>query len=404
MAPLTCCKTCGSSEWDTENHERVCTNCGDVQESLEELLCNLPDHGTVLDTNRNKNYEANQRLTGRIRGETQSSSARKNVNTEKVLDEIGRKVKLLVKNADALHEVTELVSQVVKSCKKRLTSDKKLGLAGACVYYVSAKYRLGLSLTSICKELGIKLKVINVSLRQVKEIMPNYEFERPNMKDLVTKYIDELSPKHCDITSLNIDNLGTVTSLKTLPFITNEDKGVLTNRVLLLVDLFEATHPYNQPNPQTLIIAVIYHAWKSLDTFKLIAEQLHSSKNISPSEEQQRQIHRMKNLISYEKFCSAFDIRYSSNGYKIVREIQGSLLTLGRYMGNVNKLNLPWFLNDIIDNSSDLMKEHKRCTKNHHQTTSKSATKNPDSETLSCTTSESSKQHDNQDMPTAISS
>lgn len=372
------CKTCGLKEFVTENHERICISCGDVIEELDVVgrLCSLPDNDTVVDSFRNKGYEANQRLTGRIRNETNCIATKRKINRNRIVDDMRKVVKQFIKHPAAIDETMDLVESTFLSFTGRLLTCKKIGLVGACVYYMSAKHQLGISLHDICNATGIKMKVMSSCLKNVRQLCPDFEYERPNIKDLVRKYVDELANKHYDLNSLDIsaptrsgfNHKANRNEIK--PLIDPEDRVVLQNRVMLLIDLFEAMHPYNQPSPQSLIVAVIYHAWKSLDTFKMIAVNLSSSVHDSPSNEavtefgDDQQISdmamRVKHTISYEKFCHICNLRYSSNGYRIVSKLQSSLLMLGKYLGDVNKINLPWFLKDIIDNSAHLIQEHMR--------------------------------------------
>lgn len=373
------CNSCNSSDFTIENCERICTNCGDVQEELAEdgRLCILADNEAIADSYRNKSYEANQRLTGRIRGETNSADTKRMISREKLLDDMRRVVKQLIKHPSAVDETMDLINSTLLAHKGRLLSNKKLGLVGACVYYLSAKHQLGISLTDICKTMNIKMKVISVCLKQVRQLVPQFEYERPNMKDLVKKYIDELATKQFDSSYL-----GQMSPTKggraripkePQPLIDNKDRIVLLNRVMLLIELFEAMHPYNQPTPQSLIVAVIYHAWRSLDTFKMIALNLGSRIQGCVSKPESQEDHdnyeddqfhlkgtRVKHSISFERFCQVCSLKYSSNGYKIVSKLQSSLLMLGKHLGDVNKINLPWFLKDIIENSPHLIQEHMR--------------------------------------------
>lgn len=386
------CRSCESTDVTIENCERICTNCGDVQEEFDNgsneaiidpgCLCMLPDNNTIEENHRNKKFEANQRLTARIRGETNNAETKRKISREKLMDDMRKLVKLLIKHASAVDETMDLINSTLNAYKGRLLTSKKLGLVGACIYYLSAKHQLGISLNDICKVMNIRLKVISVCLKQVKQLSPKFEYERPNLKDLVAKYINELAIKHYDANSMEtniIDNnstSNTTSTTKTIPefrpLIDSKDRIVLQNRVMLLIDLFEAMHPYNQPTPQSLITAVVYHAWRSLDTFKMIAINLSSNiNNISHTnsrsndddyEEQQvnRKAIKVKHSISFEKFCNICNVKYSSNGYKIVSKLQSSLLMLGRHLGDVNKINLPWFLKDIIENSPHLIQEHMR--------------------------------------------
>lgn len=373
------CHSCGSSDFALENCERICTNCGDVQEEFADQgrLCILADNEAVADSYRNKNYEANERLTSRIRGETNSADTKRVISRQKLLDEMRRIVKQLIKHPSAVDETMELVNSTFQAHQGRLLNNKKLGLVAACIYYLSAKHQLGISLADICKTMNIKMKIISVSLKQVRQLVPQFEYERPNIKDLVKKYIDELATKHYDLNSLDqmspIKGESNKKPKEPQPLIDNEDRMVLQNRVMLLIELFEAMHPYNQPTPQSLTIAVIYHAWRSLDTFKMIAVNLGSRIQSSSSvpeipedvnDYEDNQSHpkmtRVKHSISFEKFCQICNLKYSSNGYKIVSKLQSSLLMLGKYLGDVNKINLPWYLKEIIENSPHLIQEHMR--------------------------------------------
>lgn len=374
------CKACESADFTVENCEKICTNCGDVQEEFadEGRLCMIPDNDANVDSYRNKKYESNQRLTGRIRGETNNAETRREICREKLLEEMRKVVKQLVKHPSAVDETMDLISATFQAYKGRLLNSKKLGLVGACIYYLSAKHQLGISLSDICKVVNIKIKIISICLKQVRQLCPKFEYERPNIKDLVKKYIDELATKHYDLTTLEAANQ-TINSSQWTPsiqpqsLIDQKDRIVLQNRVMLLIELFEAMHPYNQPTPQSLITAVVYHAWRSLDTFKMIAVNLSSgiqstsiqtpsSEQIPDSDEQQmnRKAIRVKHSISFEKFCQICNLKYSSNGYKIVSKLQSSLLMLGKYLGDVNKINLPWYLKEIIENSPHLIQEHMR--------------------------------------------
>lgn len=386
------CKNCESKDFTLENCERICTNCGDVQDELadEGRLCMLPDNEAVIDNFRNKNYDANERLTGRIRGETNSADAKRQVCREKLLDDMRRIVKQLIKHPSAVDETMDLINSTLQAYQGRLLHSKKLGLVGACIYYLSAKHQLGISLTDISKVINVKMKVINICLKQVRQLCPKFEYERPNIKDLVKKHIDQMATKYYDLSSIDVTSPikgqsssgGTNSSngdshLEPQPLIDNKDRVVLQNRVMLLIELFEAMHPYNQPTPQSLITAVIYHAWRSLDTFKMIALNLSSSISASIpghgnssdeqsalelSDEQQlrRRAIKVKHSISFEKFCQICDLKRSSSGYKIVSKLQSSMLMLGRHLGDVNKINLPWYLKDIIENSPHLIQEHMR--------------------------------------------
>lgn len=373
------CKSCESKDFTVEGFERVCTNCGEVQDDLvdEGQLCMLPDNDAIEDNLRNKNYESNQRLTFRIRGEGNDAAGRRRINREKLLDESLKLVKQLIKDPSAIEETMDLIGATFAGHEGRLIHSRKIGLVGACIYYLGAKHQLGISLFDICKTLGVKMKVMNVCLKQVKSLCPDFEYERPNIKDLVKKFIDQLATKHYDLSNVedNVDPSQTSeqTGSKLQPLITQTDKYVLYNRVILLIDLFEAMHPFSQPTPQCLILAVVYHAWKSLDTFKMIAINLSSkiqsslseptaessvSGQQSTSEKKAYKTFRIKHSISYERFCSICNIRYSKNGYRIVSKLQSSLLMLGQFLGDVNKVNLPWFLKDIIENSPHLIQEH----------------------------------------------
>lgn len=374
------CKTCSSIEFSVENSEKVCMTCGEVQDDFMDdgRLCMLPDNEAVIDSCRNKSFEANQRLTGRIRGETNDADTRRQICREKLITDMRRLVKQLIKHPSAVEETMGLIEATFRAYKSRLLSSKKLGLVGACVYYLSAKHQLGISLATICKAIGIKMKVISVCLKLVRQLCPEFEFERPNIKHMVNKFIDDLSTKVYDPSSLEnhspIKGRLSVEHRPVQPLLEAKDRVVLQNRVMLLIDLFEAMHPYNQPTPQSLIGAVTYHAWKSLDTFKLLALNLSSeiqhisgqtsttSDLIDDSDEHQRRKNaiKVKHSISYEKFCQLCNIKYSSNGHRIVSKLQSSLLMLGRPLGDVNKINLPWYLKDIIENSPDLIKEHMR--------------------------------------------
>lgn len=336
----------------------------------------VPDGDAMLDTYRNKDYEAQHRLTCRIRGETNNAATRRQIGRKRLMDDMRKVVKQLIKHAAAVDETMELIESTVKAYQGRLLNSKKIGLVGACIYYLSAKHQLGISIGDICKSLGIKMKIISISLKQVKELCPNFEYERPDIKDLVRKYVDEMANKCFDSASLRLGSPIKVCtssrseSLESIPLIDNKDKIVLQNRVMLLLDLFEAMHPYNQPSPQSMITAVIYHAWRSLDTFKLLAVNLRnqnislpgSEETLDDVEHQQidRKVIRAKHSLSFEKFCQLCNLKYSSNGYKIVSKLQSSLLQLGRHLGDVNKINLPWFLKDIIENSPHLIQEHMR--------------------------------------------
>lgn len=373
------CKTCSSSEFTIENSEKICMTCGEVQDDYmdEGRLCILPDNEAVVDSYRNKKYEASQRLTNRIRGETNDAGARRQICREKLLADMRRLVKQLIKHPAAMEETMSLIESTFRAHQGRLLSSRKLGLVGACIYYLSAKHQLGISLAAICKAVDIKMKVINVCLKLVRQLCPEFEFERPNRKDMVNKFIDDLSTKVYDPASLEshnpIEGHPSAEQKAIQPLLDSKDRIVLENRVMLLIDLFEAMYPYNQPTPQSLISAVTYHAWRSLDTFKLLALNLSSEiQNISgqssrrnpsdDSDEQQKRKNaiKVKHSISFEKFCQLCNIKYSSNGHRIVSKLQSSLLMLGRPLGDVNKINLPWYLKDIIENSPDLIKEHMR--------------------------------------------
>lgn len=359
----------------------MCTTCGEVQEEIpgdEGCLRMLSDHQTVLDNLGSKEFDMGNRLNNRIRGETQSSDSRRRICKAKVLDEMRKIVKQMIKEPSAIDETMDLMNSTFQAYSKRMLTPKKNGLAGACIYYLSAKHQLGISLTDICKALDIRMKVINICLKEVKTLCPDFEYERPNIRDLVRKFVDRMATKHYDATTRDSstttnDNLQQHSKVKpeTQPLIAGKDKKVLENRVMLLLDLFEAMHPYKQPSPQSLISAVIYHAWKSLDTFKAIASNLERSiqdldRSESPpalivADDDINQIRMtVKHSIGYEKFCELCNLKYSSNGHKIVTKLQSSLLVLGRHIGDVNKLNLPWYLKDIIENSPHLIKEHKR--------------------------------------------
>ena len=379
------CVTCAGKEFSIENCERICTNCGDVQEEFPGDpgdLCMIPDGDAAVDNFRNKNYEATERLTDRIRGETNSADTRRHISREKLLDEMRRVVKQLIKHPNAVDETMDLISSTLKAYSGRLLTSKKQGFAGACIYYMSAKHQLGISLTDICKTLNIRMKVINVCLKQVRSSCPDFEYERPNIKDLVKKFIDDMATQQFDTNTnaedsqIQADSLyQTKRSKSSCYLIDHQDKSVLQDRVMLLIDLFESMHPYNQPTPQRLISAVTYHAWRSLDTFKMIALNLKSTiqgnssmQDSSFTEHPGRltndQPHNgatiAKHSISFERFCQLCNLKYSSNCHKIVSKLQSSLLMLGRHVGDVNKVNLPMFLKDIIDNSPHLIKEHRR--------------------------------------------
>lgn len=371
MEPV--CKSCESKDFSIESFERICTNCGEVQDELvdEGQLCMLPDNDAVEDNFRNKDYEAQQRLTSRIRGETNDTATRRRISREKLLGESSRIVKQFMKQPGAVDETMDLIRSTFAAHEGRLINSKKLGLIGACIYYLSAKHQLGISLADICRTLGIKMKMMTVCLKQVKSLCPDFEYERPNIKDLVKKFIDELTTKNYDLETPDNADETTPTSSNTVsnkspPLINPNDKYVLYNRVMLLIDLFEEMHPYSQPTPQCLITAVVYHAWRSLDTFKMIAvnlssriSSLPSGKTVESTEQHtDKKEFRTKHTVSYEKFCQICNIKYSKNGYKIVSKLQSSLLMLGKCLGDVNKINLPWFLKDIIENSPHLIQEH----------------------------------------------
>jgi hypothetical protein len=379
------CRSCNQFDFVVESYERICTTCGEVQEELpgdEGCLQALPDHQTVLENLSSKKFDTCDRLTGRIRGETQSSYSRRRICKAKALDEMLRVVRQLIKEPSAVDETMDLMSSTFQAYQKRMLATKKNGLAGACIYYLSAKHQLGISLADICKALNIRMKVINVCLKEVKTLCPNFEYERPNIRDLVKKFVDKIASKHYDsphrdsvTNELSLNRDGTDNShrekTEAQPLIDSKDKRVLENRVMLLLDLFEAMHPYKQPSPHSLITAVIYHAWKSLDTFKAIASNLKRNMRdmdrsdsppalIMADEEIDRMRTTAKHSIGYERFCELCDLKYSSNGHKIVTKLQSSLLVLGRHLGDVNKINLPWYLEDIIENSPHLIMEHKR--------------------------------------------
>lgn len=325
------CRSCDASEFSIENHEKVCTNCGDVQENGTNL-CSIPDKAASDDNFRNKEYEATQRLPGRIRGEARDASARRQVDRERMLDNMRKSIKLLIKDSSIVDETLALLKEVIESHNGRLLNSKKMGLVGACIYYLGSKHQLGITLIDISKVLGIKLKILNTCLKLVRELCPNFSFERQNIGDMVKKHIDQLS---C------------------YPLIETTDKPLLEKRVMLLIDLFEAMHPFSQPTPQILITAVIYHAWRSLDTFKMIAT------NIADGMQSTKNIDCTPHHMSYEKFCQICNIKYSSNGYKLVGKIQNTMLMLGKHLGDVNKLNLSWYLKDIIENSPHLIQAQK---------------------------------------------
>lgn len=392
------CNTCESTDFTIENCERVCTTCGEVQEELpgdEGDLRMMPDHQAILDNIGSKEFDTGNRLTNRMRGETQSSETRRRICKAKVLDEMRRVVKQLIKEPSAVDETMDLMSSTFQAYQKRMVAPKKNGLAGACIYYLSAKHQLGISLADICKALDIRMKVINTCLKEVKNLCPDFEYERPNIRDLVRKFVDRIASIHFDIGAMEASTSPSAATSqssggafsgclrgesskaksekKTL--IDNKDKVVLQNRIMLLLDLFEVMHPYKQPSPQSLITAVIFHAWKSLDTFKAIALNLKQKiddmeRADSPGggsliideadDEMLQRTMRAKHSIGYEKFCEMCNLKYSSNGHKIVTKLQSSLLALGRHLGDVNKINLPWYLKDIIDNSPHLIQEHMR--------------------------------------------
>ena len=371
MGPQAC-KNCEGSDFVMETCERVCTNCGEVQEEIlgdEGDLRMLSDNQTVSDNISNKKFDTNSRLNNRVRGETQCADTRRQISRVKIMGEMQRLVRLLIKEPSAIDETIDLINLTFLSYKGRMLASKKYGLAGACIYYLSAKHQLGISLNDICNVLRIRMKVISVCLKQVKCLCPDFEYERPNIRDLVKKLIDEISLRAFD---LNLLDTTTKTQNQCQPLISNKDKSVLQDRVMLLLDLFEAMHPYKQPTPKILVTAVTYHAWRSLDTFKLIALNLkrdmqnsdsHDTQNevFDDSEEQiTRSVMMAKHSIGYEKFCQLCDLKYSSNGQKIVTKLQSSLLMLGKYLGDVNKINLPLFLKDIIDNAPHLIQEHMR--------------------------------------------
>lgn len=366
------CKTCQKNNFTIENCERICTYCGEVQDELvdEGRLCMIPDQETLEDNFRNKNQEANDRLNGRIRGETNDAQTRKLISREKIFDESRRMVKQMIKHPDAVTEAMDLVKRTLNSYQGRLTHSKRQSLVAACVYYLSSRHQLGITLAELCKQWGLKMKHMNISLKQVKQLSPDYEYERPNIRDLVAKFIDRIESRQFEI--FNPDD-SDVSITQTL--LESKDKQVLTNRVMLLIDLFEAMHPFNQPSPQCLISAVVYHAWRSLDTFRMIAVNLSSnmrrlssalsgqSKEVPYEPEAMSHAigingNQFKHQISYEKFCKICDIKCSNNSYNIVRKVQSSLLILGKCFGDINKLNLPWYLKDIIDNSTHLIQQH----------------------------------------------
>lgn len=340
----------------------------------------LPDNEAIVDNYRDKSFEANHRLTSRIRGETNTSDVKRRISRERLIEEARRVVKQVIKHPSAVDETMDLIQSTFKAYKSRLLASKKLGFIGACIYYLSAKHQLGISLTDICKAIHIKMRVISICLKQVRQLCPQFEYERANIKDLVRKHIDELATKHYDMTTLDVvtpskrDSARAKGTSEIQTLIDSKDRFVLENRVMLLIDLFEAMHPYNQPTPQSLITAVVYHAWRSLDTFKTIAVNLSADlslmNNPENSDEQLGKIRdeehankksiRVKHSISYEKFCHICNLKYSSNGHKIVSKLQSSLLMLGKYLGDVNKINLPWYLKDIIENSPHLIQEHMR--------------------------------------------
>lgn len=367
------CKNCKSRDFSDENSDKVCTNCGDVQEEFtnEANLCSMPDNEALIDNFRNKDYEAHSRLNPRIRGETNNSETKRKICQQKTINDMRNIIKKLIKNPRAVDETMDLISSAFKAHDGRLINSKKFGIVGACIYYQSAKHQLGLSLVDICKELNVKLKVINVCLKKVKQLCPNFEYERPNIKDLVSRIIDDLSNKNYD-TSLLLPQTDDYQEIKqSIPIIEPKDRTVLQDRVMLLIELYEAMHPYTQPTPQSLITAVVYHAWRSLDTFKCIAGNLKNNLNwlsnqssstptsVKNAEDTSSQRSLVKRSISYEKFCQICELKYSSNGHKIVNKLQSSLLLLGRHLGDVNKINLPWYLKDIIENSPLLIREHR---------------------------------------------
>jgi len=382
MPPLPECVSCKSTEFTIEGCERICINCGDVQEELtdEGRLCILPDNETTLESRRNKKFDANQRLNGRIRGETNGNEARRQVSRERLLDDMQKVVRQLIKHPIAFDETMDLVRSAFQAYHGRMLSSKKLGIVGACIYFLNAKHQLGITLNDICKVINVKMKVVSVCLKQVRQLCPEFEYERPNIKVLASKFIDQLATKLHDLDSLDASNVpvinlpnGKASREPQVPLVNKRDRSVLENRVMLLIDLFEAMHPYNQPSPQSLITAVVYHAWRSLDTFKMIALNLSSSLMSTTNKEVRidqdtlnseqaacRKSIRVKHAISYEKFCHLCDFKYNSNGHKIVSRLQSSLLMLGKHLGNVNKINLPWYLKDIIENSPHLLQEHLR--------------------------------------------
>lgn len=378
------CKNCKSNKLILENCEQICTDCGEVQDELvdEGRLCILPDNETIEDAFRNKEIESNDRLTHRIRGEAGDAESRRRITREKLLDESRKIVKQLVKHPAAIDETMDLIKSTFQTYKGRLICTRKLGLIGACIYYLSAKHQLGTTLADVCKTLNIKMKVMTVCLKEVKLLCPNFEYERPNIRDLVKKFIDQMSTKYYDLPAT--DRPG---DSQRQPLIDQKDKVVLQNRVILLIDLFEATHPYNQPTPRSLIAAVVYHAWRSLDTFKMIAIGIqnlsYKTVNSDPQDNgnnnqlvtttidnsapqdntdkiDEKVTTRVKHSIGYEKFCQICNIKYSKNGYKVVCKLQSSLIMLGKCLGDVNKITLPWFLKDIIENSPHLIQEHLR--------------------------------------------
>lgn len=364
------CKGCNSRQFSQETCDKVCMNCGDVQEELinEANLCTIPDNETAKDKYRNKEYEANYRLNPRLRTETNSSATRKKICLQRTMNDMRAVVKKLIKDPKAVDETLELLDCAFKAHQGRLINSMKYGILGACIYYQSAKHQLGLSLVDICKVLDVKLRIINICLRKVKQLCPNFEYERPNIKDLIGRLIDDLSNKSYDATMLQPLDSGSPETLQSLPVIEAKDRTVLHNRIMLLIDLYEAMHPFTQPAPQSLITAVVYHAWRSLDTFKTIAVNLRDNINslcpgsgsTKPDETaiNHGSLH-LKRSISYEKFCQICDLKYSSNGHKLVSKLQSSLLLLGRHLGDVNKINLPWYLKDIIENSPLLIQEHR---------------------------------------------
>lgn len=357
------CKSCKSNELSVETW-LVCMKCGDVQEELIDDLCALSGNETTREKGRVKSYEAYERLTGRIRNETNSAETRRQICRAKVLNDMRKAAKQLVKHSSALDETMNLINNTFQLYKGRLLNSKKYGLVGACIYYMSAKYQLGISLADICKSLGIKMKVISSCLKQVRQLCPDNKFARPSINDLVQRFVDELATKSYVPTSLDTGNL-LGTEIEPQPLIENDDRQVLHNRIILLIDLFEAMHPYNGPAPQNMITALLYHAWKSLDTFKIIAINFRSplDSRASANDNQIQQSNstqtRYKHKIGFEKFCQICNFKYSPNASSIVSKIQSSLLKLGKYLGDVNKINLPFYLKDIIENSPHLIQEYK---------------------------------------------